>query len=165
MRIEAVDFFYLMLSQIIGRPEVASLTLNPFVNVATCLVFMAAAGWISYRGMETTKAVQYVLVAIQTIALVAFGLAAFGHLARHTAFDPQPIRLDWFNPFLAPSSAAFASGVSLAIFMFFGWEVTLTMNEETRGARSTPGLAATPPSSSMVRQKRSESLVKRLASA
>src|SRR3546814_864664 len=58
----AVDFFYLMLSQIFTDPDLVALTANPVINVATCLVFMAAATFISYRGMDTTKAVQYVLV-------------------------------------------------------------------------------------------------------
>lgn len=139
----AVDFFYLMLAQIAGRPDLAELTANPAINIATCLVFMGLATLISYRGMETTKAFQYVLVGFQVVVLTLFGLVAFYKVANGMAFDPTPVRLAWFNPLEVPSFGALAAGLSLSIFIFWGWDVTLTMNEETKGSHSTPGQAAT----------------------
>jgi amino acid transporter len=41
------------------------------------------------------------------------------------------------------SFSSFAAGVSLSIFIYWGWDVTLTMNEETRNPEKTPGRAAT----------------------
>ena len=35
------------------------------------------------------------------------------------------------------------AGLSLSIFIFWGWDVTLTMNEETKDPEKTPGRAAT----------------------
>ncbi|TFD73403.1 APC family permease [Cryobacterium fucosi] len=139
----AVDFFYLMLAQLFGNPDLADLTSNAVINVLTCLVFMVAACYISYRGMETTKAVQYVLVAFQLVVLVWFSVAALVHFGNGTAFDALGFGAEWFNPFLAPSFSAFAAGVSLSIFIFWGWDVTLTMNEETKNPKTTPGRAAT----------------------
>ncbi|TFD30818.1 APC family permease [Cryobacterium sp. TMT1-62] len=139
----AVDFFYLMLAQLLGNPSLADLTNNVVINVLTCLVFMVAACYVSYRGMETTKAVQYVLVAFQLIVLVWFSVAALLQVVEGTAFDALAFSADWFNPFLAPSFSAFAAGVSLSIFIFWGWDVTLTMNEETKNPKTTPGRAAT----------------------
>ena len=139
----AVDFFYLMLSQIFGNPELADLTTNLPLNIATTLVFIAVACWISYRGMETTKSVQYVLVGFQLLVLGWFSVAAFSHVANGTAFDATAISPDWFNPFAVGSFSAFAAGVSLSIFIYWGWDVTLTMNEETKNPEKTPGRAAT----------------------
>ena len=48
----------------------------------------------------------------------------------------------WLNPFAIESFAAFAAGLSLSIFIFWGWDTTLTVNEETTGSSSTPGRAA-----------------------
>src|SRR3546814_2976540 len=81
----AVDFFYLMLSQIFTDPDLVALTANPVINVETCLVFMAAATFISYRGMDTTKAVQSVLVGFQVVVLTLFGLLALSELERKRA--------------------------------------------------------------------------------
>jgi amino acid transporter len=139
----AVDFLYLAIAQITGNAGIADLAANVPINILTCLVFMVGACYISYRGMETTKAVQYVLVSFQLVVLVWFSIAALAHVAGGTAFDATPFSLDWFNPFLVPSFSAFAAGVSLSIFIFWGWDVTLTMNEETKDPKTTPGRAAT----------------------
>src|SRR5690606_33488417 len=99
----AVDFFYLMLAQIVNNPDIANLALNPVINVVTCLAFMLAATAISYRDMQTTQKVQYVLVGFQVIVLLLFGIVAFVHVSNGTAFDAVPISLDWFNPFAVES--------------------------------------------------------------
>jgi len=139
----AVDFLYLALAQVFNNPALADLTSNVPINIVTCLVFMALACYISYRGMETTKAVQYVLVAFQLIVLVWFSVAALIEYGNGSAFDELAFSASWFNPFLVPDFSAFAAGVSLSIFIFWGWDVTLTMNEETKNPKTTPGRAAT----------------------
>lgn len=139
----AVDFFYILIAQLTGNAAIAELTQNLWVNIPTTLVFIAAACWISYRGMQTTKAFQYGLVAFQLIVLAWFAVAAFSHVANGTAFDATPVSLDWFNPLAVPTFGAFAAGVSLSIFIFWGWDVTLTMNEETKNPDKVPGRAAT----------------------
>jgi amino acid transporter len=93
--------------------------------------------------METTKGVQYVLVAFQLLVLGWFAVAAFSHVANGSAFDATALSADWFNPFAVESFSSFAAGVSLSIFIYWGWDVTLTMNEETRNPEKTPGRAAT----------------------
>ena len=60
-----------------------------------------------------------------------------------TPSTPPPIQVDWFNPFAVESFSAFAAGLSLSIFIYWGWDVTLTMNEETKDPEKTPGRAAT----------------------
>lgn len=139
----AVDFLYLALAQLLGNPGIADLTNNVWINIFTCLAFMVGACYVSYRGMQTTKAVQYVLVAFQLIVLVWFSFAAIAHVTNGSAFDALAFDASWFNPFAVSSFSAFAAGVSLSIFIFWGWDVTLTMNEETRNPKTTPGRAAT----------------------
>lgn len=138
----AVDFFYLLLAQLTGKHEIAALADNVPVNVLTCLMFMVVACWISYRGMETTKKVQYVLVAFQVIVLVWFSVAAFTHVVNGTAQGGLRIQPEWFNPLGVGSFSAFAAGVSLSVFIYWGWDVVLTINEETEGSSTTPGRAA-----------------------
>lgn len=139
----AVDFLYLLISQVLNKPEIASLTADASINVATCLAFMLVATVIAYRGMQTTQLFQYLMVSFQVVVLLLFAAAAFKSVVNGTAFDPAGISLAWFDPFEINSFSAFAAGLSLSIFIFWGWDVTLTMNEETKGSRTTPGLAAT----------------------
>lgn len=139
----AVDFLFLAISQIVGNPEIADIAANPFVNVAVCLLFMLGATMISYRDMQTTQKLQYWLVGFQVIVLLVFSIAALVEVANGNAFDATPIELSWFNPFAVSDFSALAAGLSLSIFIFWGWDVTLTMNEETKGSEKTPGRAAT----------------------
>ncbi len=136
----AVDFFYLFLAQLSGRSELAALSQNLLVNVVTCCVFIAIAVWISCRGIGMTMSVQYGLVALQLLVLIGFSLAAF-NAAPQVA--PVVFHPEWFNPFNVESFSAFAAGLSLSIFIFWGWDVCLTVSEESVGSQKVPGRAAT----------------------
>ncbi len=140
----AVEFLFLLIDQLAGNPgTIAELAFNPFINVAVCLAFMLGATVISYRDMQTTQKLQYVLVSFQVIVLVIFSVAAFVHVANGSAFDGNLPSFAWFNPFEVESLGAVVAGLSLSIFIFWGWDVTLTMNEETKDPERTPGRAAT----------------------
>ncbi len=135
----AVDFFYLFLAQLTGQEAIADLAGIRWLNILTCLVFVGAAVWVSCRGLKTTKAVQYGLVGLQVAVLAWFVIGAFSK-----AGETQSISFswDWFNPFGIESFSAFAVGLSLSIFAFWGWDVCLTVSEESRNGKRTAGLAA-----------------------
>ncbi|WP_065571378.1 APC family permease [Microbacterium oleivorans] len=139
----AVDFLFLLVSQITGDPSIADLAGIPELNIVVCLLFIAGATFISYRDMQTTQKLQYVLVGFQVIVLVFFAVAAISAAVSGGGFDFQPFDLEWFNPFAVSSFSALAAGLSLSIFIFWGWDVTLTMNEETKDPERTPGRSAT----------------------
>ena len=136
-----VDFTFLLLAEVTGRPEIADLTTNLWINIPLTLVYLAAAAWISYRGMDATKNLQYVLVVFQLVALGGFAIAAIVQASSGTGFDVTPFQWEWFNPFAVGDFSVVAAGVSLSIFLFWGWDVTLTMNEETKDPEKTPGRA------------------------
>ena len=139
----AVEFLFLLISQITGNPDIANLAFELWINIGVCLLFMLGATYISYRDMQTTQKLQYVLVTFQVAVLVLFAVIAISQAVGGGGFDYTPFSLEWFNPFAVGSFSAFAAGLSLSIFIFWGWDVTLTMNEETKDPERTPGRAAT----------------------
>lgn len=138
----AVDFLFLLIAQLTGNPGIADLASNPFINVGVCLLFMLGATLVSYRDMQTTQKFQYILVGFQLIVLVVFAVVAIVKAVQGDAPDPTAFSWSWFNPFEVPTFSAFAAGLSLSIFIFWGWDVVLTMNEETKDPTKTPGRAA-----------------------
>ncbi|MGO2859604.1 MAG: APC family permease [Brevibacterium sp.] len=138
----AVDFLFLLLAQIFGDPSIADLTRVLWINIPVTVILTAAAAWISYRGVEATEKIQVWLVAFQVLALGWFVIAALVHVANGTAFDPTPVSLDWFNPLAAGDFSTVAAAVSLSIFLFWGWDTVITMNEEAKDPEKTPGRAA-----------------------
>ena len=118
----AVDFLFLLISQLTGQPGIADLASNLPINIVVCLLFVLGATVVSYRDMQTTQKLQYVLVGFQVIVLVAFAVVAVAHVLRGDAYDATPFDWSWFNPFAVSSFSAFAAGVSLSIFIF--WDGT-----------------------------------------
>ena len=137
----AVDFFYLFLAQVTGVEGLADLASNQWINVATCLVFVVAAVWISYRGLETAKNVQYVLVGFQLLVLGLFAIMAIVNW--ENSGQGMAFSWDWFDITKVDSFSAITAGISLSIFVYWGWDVCLTLNEEAKDGRKTAGKAGT----------------------
>jgi amino acid transporter len=136
----AVSFFYLLLGEITGSASIATLGDNTLVNVLTCVAFVALATWVTYRGVEVTKRLQYALVGFQMVVLVLFAVLAVakaGDAPGRTPFD-----VAWLDPTAITSFSAFTAGLSLSLFIYWGWDTCLTVNEETSGSARTPGRAA-----------------------
>lgn len=138
----AVDFLFILLAQITGDESLADLTRVLWLNLLCTGLFVAGAAWISYRGVEATKKVQIGLVIFQLGALGWYVVAALVAVANGDGFDPQQVSASWFDPFAASSLSALSAGVSLAIFLFWGWDTVVTMNEEAKDPKRTPGRAA-----------------------
>jgi amino acid transporter len=136
----AVSFFYLLLGEITGSEDVAALGDDRVVNVLTCVVFVALATWVTYRGVETTKRLQYTLVGFQMLVLAVFVVLAL--VRSGSAPGGIPFELSWLDPTAITSFSAFTAGLSLSLFIYWGWDTCLTVNEETTGSARTPGRAA-----------------------
>lgn len=138
----AVDFLFILLAQIFQNEALAELAGELWINIPVTAIFVAIAAWISYRGVEETKVFQYVLVAIQVLALVLFAVMALTAVSGGGGFDPTPVSPEWFNPLAVEDSSVLIAGLSLSIFMFWGWDTVITMNEEAKDPEKTPGRAA-----------------------
>ena len=99
--------------------------------------------YVCYRGIEMSARLQFLLLAIELVALALFAVVAlvkvYSGNAPKGAVHPA---LSWFNPFQIPSFSALSAGVLLAVFIYWGWDSAVACNEETRDAERTPGRAA-----------------------
>ena len=50
------------------------------------------------------------------------------------------VALDWFNPF-AMSFSALLAGVLLGVFLYWGWDTGVSVNEESENSNDGPGEA------------------------
>jgi amino acid transporter len=112
------------------------------------VAFIVVMTYVSFRGIEIARWLQNVLVGIQYVALAVLVVVAFAAVAGvnrpDTAIDVQA---SWFNPFefFADGGGGFAAlteGMLLMIFIYWGWDTILALNEETKGRDKTPGKAA-----------------------
>ena len=107
-------------------------------------VSFVAAGWliavsmVIVKGIKPTSYTQVVMTAVEVGVLVVVIVAAVIHYASHPA---HAISWRWFS-ITEFSPALFATGALTALFFFWGWDVTLNLNEETRDAAHAPGRGA-----------------------
>jgi amino acid transporter len=135
----AVQFLYQFIGSAVNSEMVSALWENPLINVATCLVFLAIATYVAYRGIDTTEHVQMVLVIFQLVMLLVFSVMA---IAKSSASEVgEAFSLSWFSP-AGLTLSAFIAGLSGSIFAFWGWDTSLTVNEESKNSDTTPGRAA-----------------------
>jgi amino acid transporter len=113
-----------------------------WVTLVGCL-WIAALTYVCYRGIEISAKFQYAMFAIELVVLVVYSVVA---IAKVYAGDP-PVgsihpELSWFNPFAIDSLSGFTEGILLAIFIYWGWDTAVAINEETADKDKTPGRAA-----------------------
>ncbi len=98
---------------------------------------------ICYVGIEISANFQKVLLSIELTMLavlsavalykVAAGSAPLGHLTPSWS---------WFNPFAVPGPESFMVGLTLMLFIYWGWDTAVSVNEETKERDKIPGRAA-----------------------
>src|ERR1700722_10619162 len=130
-----------------GTVPAATATLDliaPGLTASPTRVTLVAAGWLLgvsalvVKGIKPASYTQVVLTTIEVAILIIVIIAAlvkFGSRSAHT-FSIHWLSLGQFTPQL------FATGSLTAVFFFWGWDVTLNLNEETKNAHHTPGHGA-----------------------
>jgi amino acid transporter len=135
------------LAQIAGQYTYQLLGLNALagdtwaVTLLGCL-WIVAMTWISWRGIELSARTQAVLLGLELLTLAVFAavclVQVYSDNAGSLAIRPS---WSWFDPF-GISPGAFSAAFLLAVFIYWGWDSAVAVNEETGDPRVTPGRAA-----------------------
>lgn len=127
----------------LGVPGVADLANNVFWSTVAGLIWIALMTYICYRGIELSARIQFVLLSIEVLVLILFATFALTRVYTGTAesYSIKP-SLDWFNPFTLDFSSVIAPAMLTAIFIYWGWDTAVSVNEETSNPGKTPGRAA-----------------------
>ncbi len=108
------------------------------VGIAWIIIMTA----ICYIGIELSARTQQFLLAIEFFTLFLFAAVALVKVyANHPAHSIQPTA-SWFNPFDISSTSALVDGMLLAVFVYWGWDSGVSVNEETENSSTAPGRAA-----------------------
>jgi amino acid transporter len=107
----------------------------------TGILWIVAMTAICYVGIEVSANFQKALLGIELVMLFVLSITALVKVANapHAHVTPSA---SWFNPLHVPSFNAFASGIVLMVFIYWGWDTAVSINEETKDKNKTPGRAA-----------------------
>lgn len=113
---------------------------SAYAESQTAVTF-CAIGWLSLitilviRGVGLTAKVQIVMTLVELFILLSLSLLVilrFGNAALHS-FTWQSFSPSAFTP------STFANGAVIALFFFWGWDVSINLNEETKNPEKSPG--------------------------
>ena len=105
------------------------------------VLFIAVLTWVCYRGIQISARVQMVLLVVELAVLVLFSVVAVVRVyTGHAPAGAMHPSAGWFNPFTG-SAGTLADSFLLSVFIYWGWDCALSVNEETKDSSRTPGLA------------------------
>src|SRR5581483_9431595 len=107
------------------------------------LVWLVLMTYICYRGIEVSANFQKILLTIEAGVLILMSVVALVRVAAgHAPKSHISPAWSWFNPFGIHSVSDFVAAFILMIFIYWGWDTAVTVNEETADPQKTPGRAA-----------------------
>jgi amino acid transporter len=109
--------------------------------IVGAVVWIALMTWICYRGIELSARTQQFLLAAEIVILALFAIVALYKVYAQSPVDSIRPSLSWLNPFDI-SVSALVDGVLLGMFIYWGWDTGVSVNEETQDSAEAPGKAA-----------------------
>jgi amino acid transporter len=111
--------------------------------MALAVAIIVLMTYVTLKGIEMSARTQVLLIVAQLSAVALFAAVA---LVRVLAGDgiatsAEPAA-EWFSPFAIDGSSALVGGALIAVFVYWGWDSAVTVNEETRDSAHAPGRAA-----------------------
>lgn len=104
------------------------------VTLVGSIFFLLMVGAVA-AGVTITVTVQVIMSSIEIVILLLFMVLAIVHGHHVNTFSWH-----WFSPSIFHGSSGFFGGALIAAFYYWGWDVTANLNEETKGAKRTPGI-------------------------
>lgn len=117
------------------KPELAS---NPSVVTLVAAGWLLAVSAIVVMGIKPTSYSQVVMTGIEVVVLVLIVSVA---AIKFCATPVHLFSLKWFSV-AEFTPQMFSTGALTALFFFWGWDVTVNLNEETRDSSHAPGRGA-----------------------
>ncbi|WP_035127970.1 APC family permease [Conexibacter woesei] len=133
------------LSQIAG---IYSCSLVGVDHPSTLTVTIIGVIWIilmtaiCYIGIELSARTQQLLLGMEIVTLALFAAVALVKVYTQSPAHSIKPQFSWFNPFAISSLSALSGGVLLAIFIYWGWDSAVSVNEETEDGATSSGKAA-----------------------
>jgi amino acid transporter len=103
--------------------------------------FIIILTFICWRGIEISARTQQLLLFFEMAILVLFAAVALVKVYTGHPAGSSHVQADWFNPFTV-GIGPLLQGMLFGVFLFWGWDVGVAVNEESQNSRSGPGRSA-----------------------
>jgi amino acid transporter len=110
-------------------------------QIFMAVVWIVLMTWVCYRGVELSAKTQLWMLGAEVAILALFAVVALVKVYASNPAGAITPQLNWFNPFDL-GFGALVDGALLGIFMYWGWDSGVAVNEESEDANEGPGRAA-----------------------
>jgi amino acid transporter len=115
---------------------------NKYWTMLVGVIFILAMTWICVIGIELNAKTQVGLLVAELLVLVVFAAVALFKVYNGDLAGSVEPSLSWVNPFAISDASALSGGLLAALFIYWGWDTAVTVNEECEDSKRTPGVAA-----------------------
>jgi len=115
---------------------------SAFAVTSIGVIWIVAMTAICYIGIEISAETQIFLLAAEIAALALFAIVALVKVYAGDFPDSIHPSFAWLNPFHIDSPTALIDGVLVAVFIYWGWDSAVAVNEETENPTEGPGKSA-----------------------
>jgi amino acid transporter len=110
--------------------------------IVGAIVWIVLMTWICYRGIELSAAIQRALLGVEVFILGLFAVVAFVKVyGTHPPSGSIKPSISWLNPF-AMNFGDLLDAILLGVFIYWGWDSGVAVNEESEDPAEGPGKAA-----------------------
>ncbi len=114
--------------------------ISPWFQFTVAILFILSTTYLTALGAEESSRTTLILTILQYGLLLSLAAILFFNVAQgNTVSTAAPLSLEWFNPFAISSFDAFLHGFLVALFIFWGFDASLAMSEETSGNSEQAG--------------------------
>ncbi len=130
---------------------------NIYLTTAIGVLFIIAMCWICWKGIELSARSQVALLGTEMLILTIFAVVSLSKafkgitkiadvtgddgVVTPTTYQSVKPSLSWLSP-KGVSTSDIIAGLVLAVFIYWGWDTCVSVNEEAKDSATTPGRAA-----------------------
>lgn len=111
---------------------------NPGWVTFIAALWLSLVALITLKGIKQAAYFQILMTVVEVLVLVAIIVGGLIHFSKEPA---HVFSFAWLS-FTGFTLDSFATSALLAVFLYWGWDVTLNLNEETENAKHAPGWGA-----------------------
>jgi len=133
--VTATQITVISISVIFGMKEIPA-----WFHIVIAVLFIFSTTYLTALGARESSRTTMVLMFAQYSILILLAVVLYLRVFQGEAVSTaESFSWEWFNPFAIPSFDVFLQGFMIALFIFWGFDASLAMSEETDGNSEQAG--------------------------
>ena len=112
-----------------------------WLTAGVAALWLAGITFITVYGVRWTANAQWVFLIIQYAVVLGASIWGIAKVAARHPPGSTGFHWSWLSPLSIHGYQGLAAGMVLGLFLYWGWDTSVNLNEESKGSTKTPGEA------------------------